>query len=94
MLSKIKASLRIANTAFDGEIQDLIDAAEADMKLVGILPTKIVDTDPLIIRAVTTYVKANFGWDNPDSAKLHASYEMIRNHLSQSVDYTVEEVVA
>ena len=91
LFSKIKTSLRISNTAFDEEIQDLIDAAKADMVLVGIISSKIVDTDSLIIRAITVYCKANFGWDNPDAEKLQRSYEMLRNHLSQSIDYAVEE---
>lgn len=90
MLSKIKKSLRISNIALDDEIQDLIDAAKADLKLAGVV--NIDETDPLIIRAVTTYVKANFGYDNPDSIKLQQSYEMLRNHLSMSVEYNTEAV--
>lgn len=87
MLAKIKKSLRITNTAFDDEVQDLIDAGIGDLRLVGI--TVINETDPLIIRAVTTYVKANFGWDNPDAKRLQESYEMLKNHLSMSIEYTV-----
>ena len=97
MLAKIKTSLRISSTAFDAEIQDLINAeiqdlinaALLDLALAGVL--NLDQTDALIIRAVTTYVKAHFGWDNPDSARLHMSYEMLRNHLTQSIDYTVVE---
>lgn len=87
MLAKIKTSLRISNNAFDAEIQDLIDAALLDLALAGVI---VIDqSDALIIRAVTTYTKAHFGWDNPDSARLHVSYELLRNHLTQSIDYTV-----
>ena len=90
MLSRIKQVLRISNTAFDIEIQDLIDAAIDDLRLSGV--TEVDETDPLIIRAVTTYVKANFGWNNPDSEKLNHSYSMLKMHLTLSQDYSpVEE---
>jgi hypothetical protein len=87
-LDEVKTLLRISNTAFDTEINDLIDAVKAELGLVGINDNLIVVTDPLIRRAVMTYVKANFGWDNPDSEKLQKSYEMLRNHLTLSGDYS------
>ena len=43
--------------------------------------------DPLIKRAIITYVKANFGWNNPDAEKLKQSYEMLKSHLSLSAEY-------
>jgi len=84
-LDDIKAVLRITNTAYDTEITDLILAAKLDLGLCGLLST--AETDPLIKRAITLYCKANFGWDNPDAVRLRQSYEMLRNHLSLSVDY-------
>ena len=91
MLAKVKKNLRITNTAFDDEIQDLIDGALADLQLSGVV--NVNQTDHLIIRAVVTYCKANFGWDNPDAKRLQESYEMLRNHLSQSLDYNTLVVV-
>ncbi|GLC32916.1 head-tail connector protein [Clostridium omnivorum] len=93
LLDDVKLAIRVSNSVYNDEIQDLIDEAKADMKLVGILDTKIVDTDPLIKRAITTYCKANFGLNNPDSEKLQASYEAIRNHLSMSIEYNGGDVV-
>lgn len=87
MLDDIKLALRISNIAYDGEIQDLINAAKADMALVGILSTSMLDSDILVKRAITCYVKANFGLNNPDAEKLQASYESIRNHLSMNADH-------
>ena len=85
----VKTALRISNTAFDSEIADLIDAARADLMLAGILPAKANDNnDPLIKRAITVYVKANFGWNNPDAEKLQQSYAMIKGHLALSQEYT------
>lgn len=94
MLSEVKMALRIspANSTFDMEIEALIAAAKADLKLSGVSPAKVVDTtDPLIKRAVVTYVKANFGFDNPDSEKLMRSYEMLKAHLTLAGDYIAVE---
>jgi len=87
MLNDIKTALRIsrATTAFDGEITDLINAAKADLQITGV---KVDDeADSLIKRAITTYVKAHFGWDNPDAEKLQQSYNMLKMHLSLSMEY-------
>lgn len=87
MLDKIKKSLRISTSHFDDEINDLILAAERDLEISGVV--KIDRMDPLIIRAVTVYCKANFGIDNPDSEKLQQSYVMLKQHLSLAGDYIV-----
>lgn len=60
ILDKIKLALRIDDDDLDEEIQDSIDAAKADLKLSGILESKIVETDPLIIRAIKTFCKCEF----------------------------------
>ena len=73
------------NAGLVGEATDLIAAAKADLGIVGLLT--ITETDPLIKRAILTYCKANFGWNNPEAARLQESYEMLRNHLSMSADY-------
>ncbi len=93
ILNDIKTVLRISNTAYDTEITDLISAARSDLMLAGILPSKANnDTDPLIKRAITVYVKAHFGWNNPDSEKLKQSYDMLKAHLVLSQEYTKEAV--
>lgn len=90
LLDDIKVALRISNVAFDGEITDLIAAARHDLKLSGVLATKAdSDSDPLIKRAVTIYVKANFGWDNPDAEKLQRSFDMLKMHLTLSQEYSL-----
>ena len=92
MLESVKMALRISNNAYDTEIQDLIEIVKADLKLCGLIGTKIVDTDVLIKRAIVTYCKANFGLNNMDSEKLQRSYEAIRNHLAMSIDYIYYKV--
>ena len=95
ILDDVKVALRIAatNTAFDGEVGDLIDAAKKDLELAGVVADKAVDTDPLIKRAIVTYCKAYFGYDNPDADRFIESYLMLKKHLVLSVDYNTEAVV-
>lgn len=88
MFEDIKLTLRISHNALDPEILDLIEAARHDLMLSGVSSLKANDdTDPLIKRAVTTYVKANFGFDNPDADRLNKAYEMLKQHLSLAEDY-------
>lgn len=88
MIESIKTALRISNTAFDAEINDLILAARSDLKLSGVLESKVNDdTDALIKRAIVVYCKANFGWNNPDAERLQQSYNMLKCHLALSQEY-------
>ena len=87
LLDDVKKALRISTTTtgFDGEVQDLIDAAKIDLSLSGVLA--VDETDQLIKRAITTYVKAFFGYDNPDADRFAKSYDMLKQHLSLAADY-------
>lgn len=90
-LGSIRQYLRIASSDFDGEIGDLINAARGDLILGGVLPDKAKDeTDPLIKRAVATYVKAEFGLDNPDADRLRESYRHLKIGLALASDYVGE----
>lgn len=85
MLEKVKLALRITTDAFDSEIQDLIDAALADLGIAGV--TTITETDPLIIRAVTTFCRVNFGQPD-DYDKLKYSYDEQKAQLQVATGYT------
>jgi uncharacterized phage protein (predicted DNA packaging) len=92
MLESVKLALRVTVSDFDEEIQDLIDAAKRDLEIVGV---DIIDeTDPLIRRAIITYCKANFGYDNPEAERFQQSYDMLKQHLSLSYDYRAVDDVA
>ena len=71
------------------EITDLIETAMLDLEITGVDAAKInvIPIDPLIKRAVLLYVKANFGFDNPDAERLQRNYEMLRDKLSMDIDY-------
>lgn len=88
MLNKVKLALRVTTDAFDSEISDLIDAACADLGLVGVDSSAQTD-DPLLIRAITTYCKAHFG--APDEYdRLKASYDEQKAQLITATGYGLE----
>ena len=90
MLSKIKQSLRITHDELDGEISDLIEAAMMDLSISGVV--KFPENDPLILRAVTLYAKANFGLSNDESEKFLQGYTSLKIHLALCGDYNHGDV--
>ena len=95
MLDKVKNALRVKTAAFDDEIQGLIDACKADLRLVGVnvpedtTPAEGETTaagDPLITRAIVLYAKANFGFSD-DSEKYQKAYDYLKCSLSLAGDY-------
>lgn len=88
LVADVKNYLRVTATAFDAEVADLIESAKADLLLSGINPDKVEnEDDPLIRRAITVYVKSEFGVDNPDAEKYAQSYVMLKTHLMLSAEY-------
>lgn len=85
MIEDVKLALRLTNSAYDMEVQDLIESAKMDLVQSGIKNVK--ETDPLIKRAIITYAKANFGIDNSQADRFHDSYVMLKQHLSLAGDY-------
>lgn len=91
-ITSFRRAVRVTGTEYDMEIQDLVDAACADLSLGGIIAAKVYNNqDPLINRAITLYVKSQFGWDNPDSEKYMESYQVLRRHLQLSSEYIIGE---
>lgn len=89
MLEDVRDALRVSGTSLDTEIQDLIEAAKADLALSGVHPDKIKDTDPLIKRAIIVYAKAHFGYDDPKIVeRFEQSYLSLKQHLTLSNEYT------
>lgn len=85
ILAKVKVALRIVTTDFDDELTDLINASVRDMNLAGVSETEL--TDPLIIRAVITYCKMNFG--EPDQYdRLKQSYDEQKAQMGMATGYT------
>lgn len=89
MLNDIKNALRISGNDLDVEILDLIEAAKADLILSGVHVSKIIETDPLVKRAVIIYCKAHFGYEEPKLVeRFEESYISLKQHLTLSAEYT------
>lgn len=84
LLAKVRLALRISSKEFDDELTDLIEAALKDLGIAGVV---ITITDALIIRAVITYCKMNFG-DAEDYDNLKASYDEQKAQLGMATNYT------
>ena len=84
-LPAVKLALRITTTAYDNELTDLINAALLDLGIAGV--TNNNDTDKLILRAIITYCRLNFGQPD-DYDRLKASYDEQKAQLSMATGYT------
>ncbi len=85
MLEAVKLALRISTAYFDDELNDLIDAAQADLTLCGVNAAGKED-DPLIKRAVVLFCKAHFGTDD-NAGRYQQSYDMLKGSLMIAGDY-------
>jgi len=89
MLEDVKTALRVSGDDLNLEIHDLIEAAKADLILSGVHESKVVDTDPLIKRAIIVYCKAHFGYDDPKiTERFEQSYISLKQQLTPSIEYT------
>lgn len=92
LIDDVKQALRVSGATFNTEITDLIESAKRDLAISGINIDKEISVgviDPLLKKAIITYCKANFGYDNPDSEKLMESYRSLEIHMALSEDYQV-----
>ena len=90
LLEHIKAVNRITTdyVGIVSELQELIESAKMDLSMSGIRGEALVSPyDPIIVRAISLYTKANFGFDNPDSDKLMNSDRSLEVHLAISSEY-------
>lgn len=85
MLNKVKVALRITTDAFDSELRDLIDAAELDLGIAGVIVP--VNFDALVKKAIVTYCKMSFGLPE-DYDRLKRSYDEQKAQLSTATGYT------
>lgn len=91
LLDDVKVTLRVGHDATDSEINDLIAAAVFDMENKGVSPSWLgtdamgvdfraenIDEEnlPVIVkRAIITYAKANYGYDNDEAKRFSDSYD-------------------
>lgn len=101
MLSETKTALRITTDAYDTEIASLLSAAARDLETAGVIVPGAVDIyeedgatvdgstifDPLVVRAMITYVRMHFGSPN-DYDRLAEAYETQKCTLMHAAEYT------
>ena len=93
LIKDAKLRLRLHTDAFNDEINDLIEAAADDLlKRNAIQPSQLEGTsvDPLIKRAILTYVRAFFG-DPENAERYKADYDEQKATLMMTTGYTVWE---
>lgn len=85
MLDKVKAALRITSTAFDEDLEQLIEAAQQDLGIAGV----ITNDDPIVTRAIITYCGMNrINIDESQRAWLKQSYDEQKAQLQTATGYT------
>ena len=85
LINSAKLAKRMMTSAFDTEVERLLDAALLDLGCAGVAVP--VELDPLVSQAAITYFLMNFGEpDNYD--RLKASYDEQKAQLSMRTGYT------
>lgn len=87
-LPAVKMALRVTTTAYDSELNTLINAALLDMGIAGV--TNDDDTDEIVLRAIITYCRLHFGKPD-DYDRLKASYDEQKAQLGMATGYTTWE---
>ena len=85
MLDKVKTALRIMTEAFDEELTGLIEAAQLDLGIAGVVVPETIDA--LVTMAICTYCKMNFGLPE-DYDRLKKSYDEQKAQLVTATGYT------
>lgn len=87
LLDDVKMALRVTTTAYDNELNDLIESAKLDLGIAGV---EIPETMPAVVStAIKTYCKLNFGTPNPSNYEyLKKSYDEQKAQMGMSSEYS------
>ena len=85
MLEMVKIALRITTSAFDDELNQLIEAAKIDLGIAGVVVPE--ELDAIVQRAIITYCKLHFGLPE-DAGRLKLSYDEQKAQLVTATGYT------
>lgn len=87
---KMRNAIRISSKAepITEEINDCIAACKKDLQQVGVV--NVSDSDALIVRAITLYCKAEFGFSDK-AVQFRASYDALKGALSMMQEYNTME---
>ena len=89
LVDKMRDALRISSQAeaITNEIRDCIEACKRDLQQVGVV--NLDESDALIIRAITIYCKAEFGYSEK-AQQFRQSYDSLKLALSLMEEYTTK----
>lgn len=86
LTEKMRNAIRISSKAepITEEINDCIEACKRDLQQVGV--KNLDESDALIIRAITIYCKAEFGYSDK-AQQFRQSYDSLKLALSLMEEY-------
>ena len=87
MLEKVKVALRLTTDVFDDELTSLIEAAQLDLGIAGVVTAALPDV--LVQRAIITYCRVHFGnLDDGEWDRMKKSYDEQKAQLQTATGYT------
>lgn len=86
LLDDARRATRTVTTEMDDELLGHIAAALSDMRRVGVREELLTppDLEPMAHEAVLLYVKAHYGYDNPEAQRFLDSYKQTVTDLVNS----------
>lgn len=86
MIDQVKQALRITGNDFNFEIAELIEAAKADLRSIGVSDD---DSKPLVAMAIKMYCRMNFGQPD-DYDRMKRAYDELKGQLQLSTAHRTE----
>jgi hypothetical protein len=87
LLDKIKLALRITVNNYDADLTALIDAAQLDLGIAGVVIPSALDA--IVERAIISYCKLHFSaLTDGEWSRLKASYDEQKAQLATATGYT------
>jgi hypothetical protein len=87
LLDKIKLALRITVNAYDADLTALIDAAQLDLGIAGVVIPSALDA--IVERAIISYCKLHFSaLTDGEWSRLKVSYDEQKAQLATATGYT------
>lgn len=90
MLEEVKKIQGINHNDFDTMINTWIEAAELDLKSIGIVDTKVSNPDSLVKTAIITYTLSFL--DQPNADLYTNSYNIQKDVLRHTSEYMKEDL--
>lgn len=85
MIELCRMAVRVTTTAYDDQLNLLIDAAEKDLNIAGV---DYDQADSLVKAAILTYVKVHWDDEAKNHDKLKADYDEQKAQMQTATGYT------